>query len=71
MKGQCYNCQHKARRKEIGPNRKAFKDALRGNTVSLNECESCGKKTGILPKGDMDRAIRASNNKFIHPIEWD
>lgn len=69
--GQCYDCQYKARKGEIGLNKKAFEDGMRGNTVCLAVCDTCGKETGILPQGDMDRAIRASNGGFIHSAEWD
>ena len=71
MNGQCYDCQYEERKDEIGLNKNAFEEAMRGNTVVLHKCDTCGKETGILPQGDMDRAIRASNNEFIHPLEWD
>lgn len=69
--GKCYNCQYEARKHEIGPNKKAFKSAMHGNTMSLDVCDTCGKESGLLPASDMDRAIRASNDEFIHPEEWD
>ncbi len=71
MKRECYKCQYKARKSEIGTNKKAYRDELRGNTVSLNACETCGEKTGILPTRDMDRAIRASNNESLGSFDWD
>lgn len=68
---QCYDCQYKERKDEIGPNMEAFEDWMQGNTMVIMTCGTCGEETGILPKGDMDRAIRASNNKIINPLEWD
>jgi len=71
MNGKCYECQLKERKHEIGKNKKAFDDAMMGNTVCQGICDSCNKLVFILPERDMDIAIRASNNKFIHPLEWD
>lgn len=68
---QCYDCQYKERKDEMGPNKEAFDEAMMGNTMPIEVCDTCGKKEGILPQGDMDRAIRASHNQFIHPYEWD
>lgn len=71
MNGTCYNCQYEKRKHEIGPNKEAFESWMRGNTVVLAACDDCGEETGILPESDMNRAIRASNNEFIHPFGWD
>lgn len=68
--GQCYECQYKARKKEIGPNMKAYESALTGITGSLKPCDTCGE-LGITYKYDMDRAIKASHNTYINPEEWD
>lgn len=70
MKGKCYQCQYEERKHEIGPNKKAYEDALRGNTMSMNPCEKCGKPE-IFYTCDMDKAIRDSNNEFSHPEDWD
>lgn len=71
MNGQCYECQYEQRKHEIGKNKAAYDGAMIGNTVSEGICDICGEKKFILPFGDIDRAIRASNNEFIHPLEWD
>ena len=68
---QCYDCQYKERQNEMGPNKEEYDSWLMGNTISMGRCDTCHETTGILPKGDMDRAIRASQNKQIHPLEWD
>lgn len=71
MNRTCYDCQYKARSHEIGPDKKEFDSWMRGNTMVLAKCDDCGEEKGLLPEGDMDRAIRASQGKSIHPAEWD
>lgn len=67
---KCLACQEKERKAEIGPNQAAYDLAIRGNTMGMNPCEVCGKPEEFY-KVDFDRAIRASNNEYIHPLEWD
>jgi len=61
--GQCYECQYKERKNEIGKNKEAYKLALTGITIVVSICDTCGKEVGILPKRDMDLAINESNNE--------
>lgn len=71
MEKNCYDCQYKKRKSEIGPNKKAFDNEMNGNTVVLDVCDSCNLVTGIIPPRDMDRAIHASRNEVVHPFAWD
>lgn len=69
--GECYDCQYKKRKSEIGPNKKAFQEAMSANTVSIHPCSTCGENKGILPERDMDMAVKASNDQYISLAEWD
>ena len=56
----CLDCLEKQFGKHIG-DRKKYEGWLMGNTMVLVKCSRCGlKENGILPYGDFERAIRAS-----------
>jgi len=67
----CYNCllpKYKDQIRDIDK----YEEAMTGITVAMLPCDVCGKSEwGIVPEGDIKRAVRASRGEYINFAEWD
>lgn len=69
-KNECYDCLF-ARYKDQIRDQKKYEEWMMGNTCSLGVCDVCGQEGTMLPEQDIERAVRASQGKFISSVEFD